>query len=104
MIDEFDDVELSDDETIDLDMADHFSGDGLTYKVMVTTTHQRTGVVKTAPINTVARNKVTGAWNGAVLTLTGGHAASQTLTIEITATDEYGGSASDDFTYTLNND
>ncbi len=84
-------------------MASHFSGDGLTYEVMVTTTHQRTGAEKTGALNSVARNKVSGSWNGDVLTLTGGRAVSQTLTIKVTATDQYGGTASDEFTFTLDN-
>ncbi len=103
LISDFTDVELSEGETVDLDMAAYFSGDGLTYAVEVTTTHQRTGAVKTGALNSIARNKVSGSWNGSVLTLTGGAAASQELTIKITATDEYGGTASDEFTYTLDN-
>ncbi len=84
-----------------LDMGEHFSGDGLTYAVMVTTTHKRTGEVKTAPINTVARNKVTGAWSDDVLTLTAGPSGRHVLTLAITATDGEGGTASDSFELTV---
>ncbi len=94
---------LSDDQTHELDMADHFSGDGLTFTVEVTTTHQRTGQTKTGLLNEIARNKLSGSWDGSVLTLEGGHATSQTLTVKITATDSEGGTASDEFTFTLNN-
>ncbi len=99
----FDDLTLSDDQTSALDMADHFSGDGLTFTVEVTTTHQRTGESKTGLLNEIARNKIGGSWSGSVLTLEGGHAASQTLTVTITATDSEGGTASDAFTFTLDN-
>ncbi len=102
LIAEFDDLTMSDDETVDIDMSDHFSGEGLTYEVMVTTTHQRTGQVKTAPINTVARNKVSDEWNGNVLTLTAEHAVSQELTIEVTASNG-DGEASGSFVFTLDN-
>ncbi len=103
LIEEFDDLTLSDDQTHELDMADHFSGDGLTFVVEVTTTNQRTGQTKTGLLNEIARNKLSGSWNGSVLNLEGGHAASQTLTVKITATDSEGGTASDEFTFTLNN-
>ncbi len=43
LISEFADIELADGISAALDMADHFSGAGLTYEVMVTTTHQGTG-------------------------------------------------------------
>ena len=99
---EFDDLTMSDDDTIDIDMSDHFSGANLSYNVQVTTTHQRTGQVRTAPLNQIARNKVTGTWDGTVLTLTGGHASSQELTIEITASNS-DGEASGSFTFTLEN-
>ena len=102
LTDEFDDLTMSDDETVDIDMSGHFSGENLTYEVLVTTTHQRTGQEKTAPLNTVARNKVTGEWNGDVLTLTAGHASSQDLTIEITASNG-DGESSGSFTFTLDN-
>ncbi len=85
-------------------MTDHFSGSSLTYEVMVTTTHQRTGEVRSGLINTVARNKVSGSWSGQVLTLTGGPAVSQNLTIKITASNANGNSASDEFTMALDND
>ncbi len=54
---------------------------------MVTTTHKVTGVVKTGPINTVARNRIHGAWDGHQLTLTAGAAGDHILTLEVTATD-----------------
>ena len=102
LTDEFDDLTMSDGDTVDLDMTDHFSGDNLTYDVQITTTHQRTGQVKTGPLNGIARNKVSGEWNGYVLTLTGGRAVSQDLTIEITASNG-DGEASGSFTFTLSN-
>ncbi len=97
----FDDIELTEGMTKDLDMTAHFSGTNLTYEVVVTTTHQRTGKVRTAACNTVARNKVKCEWSGEVLTLTGGHAAAQDLTIGITASDGAGNSASDEFVMSL---
>ncbi len=102
LTDEFDDLTMSDDETVDIDMTAHFSGEGLTYEVMVTTTHQRTGQERTGALNEIARNKVTGTWDGSVLTLTAGHASSQELTIEITASNG-DGEASGSFTFTLDN-
>ena len=102
LTDEFDDLTMSNDETVDIDMSDHFSGEGLTYEVMVTTTHQRTGQVRTGALNEIARNKVRGTWDGSVLTLTAGHAVSQELTIEVTASNG-DGEASGEFTFTLDN-
>ncbi len=99
---EFDDLTKSHQETEDIDMSAHFSGDNLTYDVQVTTTHQRTGKVRTGALNTIARNKVTGSLNGSVLTLTAGHASSQQLTIEVTASNA-DGNASVSFTFTLDN-
>ncbi len=90
LIEAFADLTLSDDQTSALDMADHFSGDGLTFVVEVTTTHQRTGESRTGLLGEIARNKIGGSWDGSVLTLEGGHAASQTLTVTITATDSEG--------------
>ncbi len=86
-------------------MADHFSGDDLTFAVEVTTTNQRTGQTKKGPLNEIARNKVTGEWDDdeVILTLEGGHAPSQTLTVKITATDANGNTAEDEFTITLEN-
>ncbi len=78
-----------------LDMAEHFSGGGLNYGVMVTTTNKRTGQVRTAPINEVARNKLRGSWSGDVLTLTAGPSGHHVLTLAITATDVDGGTAGD---------
>ncbi len=103
LIEAFDDLTLADGQTSALDMADHFSGDGLTFTVEVTTTHQRRGESKTGLLNEIARNKIGGSWSGSVLTLEGEHAASQTLAIKITATDSEGGTASDEFTFTLDN-
>ncbi len=103
LIGTFDDITLSDGETFVLDMTSYFVGDGLTYEVMVTTTHQRTGVVRTGKLGTLARNKVSGSWSGTVLTLIGGHAVSQDLSIEIIATDQYGDDVSDSFKLTLDN-
>ncbi len=84
----FEDLSLDNGQTVTIDMADHFTGDDLTYEVTVTTTNQRTGEVKTGLLNEVARNKVTGTWDGTVLTLTGGPATAQKVTIEITATSQ----------------
>ncbi len=83
-------------------MSDYFSGSNLEYSVMVTTTHNRTGVVRTAPINTVARNKVRGAWSEDVL-ITAGPAGDHVLTLEITATNNVG-SATDSFELTVGAD
>ena len=95
------DVALDNDATQSLDMTEHFSGTDLTYAVLVTTTNKRTGEVKTAPINTVARNKVRGAWSDDVLTLTAGPSGDHVLTLAITATDGDGASASDSFQLTV---
>ena len=84
-----------------LDFAEHFSGSGLSFEVMVTTTHKGTGEVKTAPINTVARNKVTGVRSEDVLTLTAGPSGRHVLTLAVTATDGDGGTASDSFRLTV---
>ncbi len=97
----FADAELSDGETLALDMSTHFSGDNLAYHVEVTTTHQVTGEEKTGLLNQVARNKVTGAWSGTELILTGGPATPQDLTLKITATDSGGAAVSDSFTLSL---
>ncbi len=63
LISPFSDIELYHGATSDLDMTSHFSGDGLSYEVMVTTTHQGTGAVKTGLLNQVAvtRSPVPGA-------------------------------------------
>ena len=97
----FDDLALAHGVARSLDMAEHFTGDGLTYGVMVTTTHKRTGKVKTGPINTVARNKVRGVWSDDVLTLTAGPSGRHVLTLAVTATDGNGATASDSFTLTV---
>ncbi len=75
-----------------------------TFEVTVTTTHQRTGQARTGPLGTLARNKVTGTWSGSVLTLKGGPAVTQDLSIEIIATDQYEDSVSDTFDMALNSD
>ena len=80
-----------------LDMGEHFTGTSFAWEVMVTTTHKRTGQVKTGPINTVARNKVRGTWSGDVLTLTAGPSGHHVLGMEVIATDLAGGTASDEF-------
>ena len=95
------DVALDNDATQSLDMTEHFSGTDLTYAVLVTTTHKDTGNVKTAPINTVARNKVRGAWSDDVLTLTAGPSGDHVLTLAVTATNGDGASASDSFQLTV---
>ena len=95
------DLELANSEVHAIDMGEHFTGTGLAYEVMVTTTHKRTGKVKTGPINTVARNKVRGAWSGHVLTLTAGPSGHHVLGMEVTATDLAGGTASDEFQLTV---
>ena len=91
------DLELDNNEVHAIDMTEHFTGTGLAYEVMVTTTHKRTGQVKTGPINTVARNKVRRSWSGHVLTLTAGPSGHHVLGMEMIATDAAGGEASDDF-------
>ncbi len=101
LIEEFPDLSLANSVTHDLDMTKYFSGAGLSYGVMVTTTNKRTGEVRTKPLNTVARNKVTGGWSGQVLTLTTGTEGEHMLTLEITATDADGGTASDSFELTV---
>ena len=95
------DLELANGEVHAIDMTEHFTGTGLAYEVMVTTTHKRTGQVKTGPINTVARNKVRGSWSGHVLTLTAGPSGHHVLGMEVIATDIAGGEASDDFQLTV---
>ncbi len=97
----FEDASIHHEATLVLDMADHFSGDDLTYAVEVTTTNQRTGQERTGPLNEIARNKVTGAWEGSVLTLTGGSASPQDLTLTITATGVDDATVSDAFTLSL---
>ena len=64
-------------------MTKHFGVTGLSYEVMVTTTHKRTGQVKTGAVNTVARNKVRGNWSGDVPTLTAGASGHHELEIEV---------------------
>ena len=93
----FSDLDLDNGATSSIDMTEHFSGTSLTYEVLVTTTHKRTGKVRTGPINTVARNKVRGAWSDQVLTLTAGPSGHHVLGMKVTATDTAGGEASDDF-------
>ena len=97
----FDDLAMAHDSARTLDMSEHFGGSDLTYEVTVTTTHKRTGQVKTEPINTVARNKVRGNWSGDVLTLTAGASGHHELEIEVTATYATGGTASDSFQLTV---
>ena len=72
LVESFPDLELANGAVHAIDMRAHFSGTGLTYEVLVTTTNERTGQVKTGPINTVARDKVRGVWSDDVLTLTAG--------------------------------
>ena len=97
----FADLQLDNSATHTLNMADHFTGTGLTYEVLVTTTHKRTGRTSTGPINTLARNKVRGTWNDDVLTLTAGPSGHHILGMNITATDMAGGTVSDDFELTV---
>jgi len=100
----FDDVTLTAGEQVVLDMADYFSGDHFTYTAKVTTTNQTSGKVRTGPLNVIARNKITGTWNGDgdVLTLTAGTADPQTLTLEISAYDIFTNTTiSDGFDVTL---
>ncbi len=100
---EFEDIELYHNAVHSIDLDDHFSfnGDALAYEVLVTTTHQGTGVTRTAPLNKIARNKVTGGISGSVLTLTGGPATPQDLTLTINATNFNNQTTSADFTITL---
>ncbi len=98
---EFADINLENNGSAVFNMEDYFEGDGLTYEALVTTTHQKTGKEKTGALNTVARNKITGYWDGTLLRLTGGTATPQTLKMEIKATDTYEGTASDSFTVSL---
>jgi len=97
----FEDLELANTAIHTLDLSEHFAGDGLTYTVRVTTTHKRTGKVKTGAINTVARNKVRGAWAGDELTLTAGASGRHVLGMEVIATDADGKTVSDSFTLTV---
>ncbi len=91
------DLSLANGETHEIDLSEHFSGTGLGYAVSVTTTHKRTGKVKTGPLNSVARNKVTGSLEDGVLTLTAGAKGEHVLGMEVTATDAGGGTASGSF-------
>ncbi len=95
------DANIAEGTTVTIDMGDHFSGDNLSYSAKVTTMNQRTGQSRTGDLNSIARNKVTGEWNGSVLTLTAGSAIPQDVTISITATDGDGNSASGGFTFSL---
>ncbi len=100
---EFEDIELYHNAVHSIDLDDHFrfNGDALAYEALVTTTHQGTGVTRTAPLNKIARNKVTGGISGSVLTLTGGPATPQDLTLTINATNFNNQTTSADFTITL---
>ena len=100
----FPDLEMDNSATHDIDMANHFSGDADAYIVMVTTTHKRTGQVRTKLINTVARNKVRGIWNDDVLTLTAGPRGLHILTLDVTAKDVDGNEVSGDFQLTVGSD
>ena len=101
LVEPFPDLELANAAVYAIDLRAHFSGTGLTYEVRVTTTDQDTGEAGTAPINTVAREKVTGAWAGDVLTLTAGPSGHHVLGMEVIATDLAGGTARDDFQLTV---
>ncbi len=102
LIAEFEDMSVVRYGLLEIDMAEHFnSADTMTYQIMVTTTHQRTGQEKTGALNSVARNKVRGTWDNTVLRLQGGRAAAQDLTLTITVTDAYGGTATGTFTLSL---
>jgi len=68
----FADRTMSEGDTVSLDMTEYFSGENLEYEVMLTTTHQSRGTTKTAPINTVSRNKIHGAWDEQVSCLPAG--------------------------------
>jgi len=56
----FDGLWLANGAAVTLDMSDRFEGEGLSFEALVTTTHKRTGAVRTKAINTVVRNKVRG--------------------------------------------
>ena len=101
LIEALPDLLLANGATHELDLSEHFSGEGLGYVVMVTTTHKRTGEVRTGALGEVARNKVTGVWSGEVLTLTAGPEGEHALTLEVTATDAEGGTARDGFELTV---
>ncbi len=85
LIGEFPDYTLPNDHEIAIDLTQHFSGDDLSYTVMVTTTHKRTGQVKTGELGTVARNKVSGGVSGNTLTLKTGPESTHILTLEVQA-------------------
>ncbi len=87
----FADLSMANGSEHEIDLSGHFSGAGLSYAVSVTTTHKKTGKVKTGPLNSVARNKVTGSLEDGVLTLTAGPKGEHVLGMEITATDADGG-------------
>ena len=101
LVEPFPDLELANGAVHAIDMTAHFSGTGLGYGVMVTTTDPDTGETRTGPINTVARDKVRGSWSGDVLTLTAGPSGHHVLGMEVMATDVAGGTASDDFQLTV---
>jgi len=97
---ELPDIGLGRGEQIDIDLGEYVSlpaSGSVAWQIDVTTTNQRTGQTRTAPINTIARNKVHGSLDGAVLTLTGGRAVAQTLSLNVTATNDENESASDSF-------
>ena len=101
LIQPLEDLSLANGEAHDLDLSQHFSGTGLTWQVMVTTTHKKTGKVRTGPINTLARNKIHGSFSSAVLTLTAGAQGDHVLGMEVIATDADDGTASDSFELTV---
>ena len=101
LVEPFPDLKLANAAVHAIDLRAHFSGTGLAYEVMVTTTDPGTGEVGTGSINTVARDKVTGVWSGDVLTLTAGPSGHHVLGMEVIATDLAGGEASDGFRLTV---
>ena len=85
----FPDVHIAKGERLRIPLDPVFRGKDLAYSVKVFTTHQIRGTTKYAPLNTVGRNKVTGSIDANnVLTLTGGRAVPQTLTLTVYADNE----------------
>ncbi len=73
-------------ETITLDLADHFSGDDLSYSVLFSVT-DADGATESGYLNSIIGSKLNGSVSGGTLSLTGATADYEAVTVDIVGVD-----------------